>query len=267
MKRYILPFFALALLVGLHFFYQEKNTTIMSETPQKNSDIKPDYQLGDDGDDQSKKVLNKSKPKAAFLMVPAKEISGSGLQNIALYEGAALRGDGEAAFMIYQVFAACELQAENPANGMTQIDCAGLTEEQIAQKLKYLKLSAEAGFLQAQLNYPNVASIPYSEPSHIAKNIKEFQQLKLDSMRYLRTAANVGNIEAMQQMGSAYKQGLITEQDRVRAYAYYHAVSSSGLLDSKTNNVILSRMRSDMTETEVQQATALGNSIFKQCCK
>jgi TPR repeat protein len=263
MKRWLLSIAALCAIIAVFFYYKTNNTDIRIEkanTENTTSDLK-----ATDADDYNEEKISAipAKAKLAFLRPTPKIIIGNALQNISQYEAAASTGDGEAAFIIFQVLYECSLQAKK-LGGMGKIDCTGVSSEQIANAEKFLKIGAEAGHLEAQLSYPGVASMRYMKVEDIARNTTEFQQFKNDSMRYLSSAASSGNVDAMLGISNAYREGLITEKNNIRAYAYMHAANLSGLSSTPTNALI--RLNNEMTPDEVQQATSMGNSIYKQCC-
>lgn len=202
--------------------------------------------------------------KGPFLMQAADSIVGNGLDLIERNRAAALGGDGEAAYAIFRVLTECEQQALGQAGMEAGIECEGITPEQMAESLAFLKTAAEAGVLQAQLSYSNFASDRFETVADVAKNIKEFEQFKQDSMRYLSSAARSGSVEGLLAMSEAYRQGMLTEQNPVQAYAYLHAVNQSGLTSPADTGLAL--LGASLNPVQLQQATLLGNNLYRQCC-
>ena len=264
MKRFLLPVLGLLVIAAGYFFYVDNQKALAVKTPEI-------LQVAEQTNDANKpaEIINPntskgvSRPQGAFMLQPRMPIVESALQVITKFKTNAQNGDGEAAYMLSQVLFACQLQIQQ-SGGLNEIDCSGVTSEQIAEAEHFLKLAAEKGVTEAQLSYPTLASLRFKKAEDIAKNMKAFEQYRTDSMRYLSAAASSGNVDAMLGISNAYKEGTITEENKIRAYAYMYAANLSGL--SRTPTIALARLSTEMTPAEIQQASSLGKSIYTKCC-
>ena len=263
MKRWLIPSLVLVALIGVYFLYKEKSTNslvVLNDITQVPSS-KDVPTISSKTKSENIKVTVKR--KGPFMRQAREPLVGDGIQIIDQFKVNALAGDGESAFMVFQVLYECGLQAKG-LGGIGKIDCTGITPEQIAEAESFLKRAAELGVLEAQVSYAGVASMRYVTAEDIAKNIKSFEQYKADSMRYLSAAAGTGNVDAMLSVSNAYSEGMIVEKNNVRAYAYMYAANLSGLSQTPTN--ALAELSASMNTSEIQQATALGKSIYSKCC-
>jgi TPR repeat protein len=263
MKRLVSLCLVIAVATGAYFVYQEKSLVVSNDsidsvnvnakksTPTVPNSVNPDN------------LKSGTTRKRAFLMQPAKSVAGNGRDTIEQNKANALKGNGEAAYIVFRVLQECEQQALKQG-GIEEIECKGITPEEMAESEQFLKIAAEAGILEAELSYLNFASARFEKATDIAKNLKEFEQFKSDSMRYLSSAAEAGNIEGLLAMSDAYKNGMLTEKNDIKAFAYLYAVNKSGLTNSANSS--LTRLSANMSQKEVEQATNLGNSLYKQCC-
>jgi TPR repeat protein len=263
MKRWLIPSLVLVALMGVYLLYKEKSSNSLisvDDTAQiASSNDAPTNSI----EASSKNIKATVKRKGPFMRQARGPVVGDGIQIIDQFKANALAGDGESAFMVFLVLYECGLQAKG-LGGIGKIDCTGVTPEQIAESESFLKRAAELGVLEAQLSYAGVASMRYVTAEDIAKNIKSFEQYKADSMRYLSSAASTGNVDAMLSVSNAYSEGMIVEKNNVRAYAYMYAANLSGLSPTPTN--ALAELSANMNTSEIQQATALGKSIYSKCC-
>lgn len=263
MKRWLIPSLVLVALIGVYFLYKEKSTASLVLVDTTTQIVSSKDVPTNSVDSNSENIKATVKRKGPFMRQARGPLVGDGIQIINQFKVNALAGDGESAFMVFQVLYECGLQAKG-LGGIGKIDCTGVTAEKIAEAESFLKRAAELGELEAQLSYAGVASMRYVTAEDIAKNIKSFEQYKTDSMRYLSSAASTGNVDAMLSVSGAYSEGIIVEKNNVRSYAYMYAANLSGLSQTPTN--ALAELSTSMNASEIQQATALGKSIYSKCC-
>ncbi|MCX7034165.1 MAG: hypothetical protein NT046_09375 [Arenimonas sp.] len=255
---------AMALSAGFFLFFRAQDETGAAAPPVSSTHATADKARPVNEGPRPGGSHSAASLRSPFLLPTASELSGNGLEIISRYRQDALQGDGEAAYAIFRVLTECEQRILAQPGLETGIDCAGITPEQMGESLQFLRIAADSGVLQAQLSYVSFASAQFQTVADIARNTDEFESFKADSMRYLSSAARSGSVEGLLAMSDAHRQGLLTAQSDLQAFAYLHAVSRSGLASSA--NPALARLGARLSQQELRQATLLGDRLYRQCC-
>lgn len=231
-------------------------------------------------------------PKKKF---PATRISGSSSAqlvaeavSIETLKDRAKAGDAKAAYQLSMKLLQCasldaryhDLQQKgdalesNPAvreaalEELAELDatyekCREIAPEDVDDRFRWLEIAAEAGNTEAQVTYVATMGILLSDPKY-ALDENWIRSYKERSIKHLASAASRGSVSAMAGLAHTYWDGIITERNRVYAYAYMHAALQSGLLPSASQ--VLDIWARSMSEKEVDAATRLGVRIYSSCC-
>jgi len=149
-------------------------------------------------------------------------------------------------------------RAQMKESQLTRVNCDQLNNNySIYQLAKY---AAERGNTQAQLDFSALASTEFDteEKRLDPDRIREF---KADSQRYLIEAAASGSTEALSRLAASYANGLFSEKDSVKAYAYasaYYRVSNSAGAQRWAQ-----QLSSDLTADQVRQGDELAEKIAR----
>jgi TPR repeat protein len=271
MKRWLLLIMFAGALLALYFVYkdnepnQKKNaSTEVIPVEASKTESAPSSQNNGSAAQSARKV------KGPFRTEYGPPLMGNALQILSAYRNESSKADGKAAHAMFRVLAECSGQMQGggtqDTEGNYRLDCTGVTLEDIAEMEDFLVIAANAGIPAAEVAYQGVVGSKYIDAESIAKDFKGFEKFRSNSMRYLTSAANKGNLEGMMLLSAAYEDGLITEKDNVRAYAYMYAANSSSLLKTPPTN-LLANLEARMTPAEREQAINLGRSIYKSCCQ
>jgi hypothetical protein len=271
MKRWLLLSVFTGALVALYFIYKdnEPNQKKIAVAEAMPVDVSK-TEASPSAQNSSSVTQNSQRTKGPFRTEYGPPLIGNALQILAAYRNESSKADGKAAHIVFRVLAECSGQMQGggtqDAEGNYRLDCTGITPEDIAEMEDFLVIAADAGIPAAEIAYQGVAGSRYMDAESIAKDMKGFEKVRSNSMRYLTSAANKGNLEGMMLLSAAYEDGLITEKDNVRAYAYMHAVNQSSLLKTPPTQ-LLANLEARMTPAEREQAINLGRSIYKSCCQ
>lgn len=196
--------------------------------------------------------------------------------NIDQLEAAARAGDAKVAFALGRELMACvqldaaysdlqdklknnELKVDTAQASLDELDqklnhCKGITAEQKNDFPQWIELAATHGDLTAQTEYAGLLSLPLQQ--HIASLDSEWiSDYKNKSMNFLQSASNAGDVDALNNLAFAYWDGLITTQDKARAYAAMQCVANSGLVKSATK--MLGVFSNSMSPEELQRAQTM----------
>ncbi|WP_162314230.1 sel1 repeat family protein [Pseudoxanthomonas yeongjuensis] len=139
------------------------------------------------------------------------------------------------------------------------LDCAALDSKYSAYDLA--KFAAERGNLQAQLDFSAIAASAFNEEKN-ALDPALIAQYKRDSLRFLNMAADRGHPDAYARLAENYKNGLFSDQDKVKAYAYAYA--NSQVTQSKFSKEWLNRYSNGLTAQQVIYAQQLAQTLVNR---
>lgn len=129
-----------------------------------------------------------------------------------------------------------------------------------------IRRAAEAGVVQAQIDYVNYAVFDPDAPdseSFKTENISE-EDKKL-SMEFLTSAAQAGAVEAMIMLAGVFEAGVLAPRNVVESYAWDYAAHLTGL--SNGSDVLLDQRETNMTPEQLVAARTLGNNFYINCCE
>lgn len=139
------------------------------------------------------------------------------------------------------------------------LDCSALDSKYSAYDLA--KFAAERGNLQAQLDFPAIAASVFNEEKN-ALDPALIAQYKRDSLRFLGMAADRGHPDAYARLAENYKNGLFSDQDKVKAYAYAYANSQAA--QSKYSKEWLNRYSNGLTAQQIINAQQLAQTLVNR---
>ena len=195
-------------------------------------------------------------------------------QYITQREGAARMGDIKAAYEVYQAEALCaNLDAPLPdmqdAADLAQLTrtrarqrdaCASISPAQVQERLHYLKMAADAGNADAQIDFAMEA------PATLNPDDPAYTQWKQDAVNYLKAAGAHCNAEALGLLSNAYDAGSLAERDPVRAMAYGVAAARAHHLD-KTPAQWVQQFGEGLSEAEIDAALKQSGQLANEACQ
>jgi hypothetical protein len=143
--------------------------------------------------------------------------------------------------------------------------CAGYSMESFGKTDAWLEWAATQGDPAAQLEFAVGRSLSYvADPSGPFRNPEKIVSYRQQAMRYLESLSASGNADALLLSSIAYADGILTQKDPVKAYAYQYAHSKGKnptLIESD-----LASLSKGLSSAEVAEARAMGERIWQKCC-
>ena len=87
---------------------------------------------------------------------------------------------------------------------------------------------------------------------------------KRKAIVYMERAAATGNVDALISLGQTYENGVLVQEDPMRAYSYFHA---AGMFNPTFTRIFLERLEGKLSREQVVLAKQRGTGIFNDCCK
>ena len=137
--------------------------------------------------------------------------------------------------------------------------CDGIHVDSLKDAAHWLQVAADKGLVAAQTLYPNVAVKSMSSTDMI-RDPAMVQAYKERSIAYLAQAAEKGSTSAMNQLSSAYANGILVAADPVLAYAYDYAAT-------KLHGVAPDDSRYGLSPDQHESAKRFGEKLLSQCCE
>lgn len=199
------------------------------------------------------------------------------------------QGDARAALQIFQKLEQCEgvlksnlrdgslADGDEDAAGQARIlkdiegvlkDCQGLSDQDFSQMGQWLDRAAAGGDLLAMLRYGN-AGYRYivGSPTQMLRHPEKIVEYRQKAMSYLHTAAAQGEPTAMDSLANSYSNGIITNKDLVRAYAY--AVAADLVLPAGPrgpSNPYIQSLAKGLSTEEISKGDRMAKQIYDECC-
>ncbi len=83
-------------------------------------------------------------------------------------------------------------------------------------------------------------------------------------MNYLTSAADSGNVDALQMLAILYDGGVLTKYDPVRSYAYYKAAQLA--MPSVIPDELIQTQKDKVPKNEISGAEQMAQNIYQKCC-
>ena len=195
-------------------------------------------------------------------------------QFIAQREGAARLGDMQAVYQVYQAEALCanldaplpELMDDADRERLTRARtrqralCANVSPAQVQERLHYLKLAADAGNADAQIDYA------MEMPATMNPDDPAVAQWKQDAMGYLKAAGARCNADALGLLSNAFDAGSLAERDPVLAMAYGVASARARRLE-KTPEQWAQQFGDGLSEADIAAALKQSAQLTDGACR
>jgi hypothetical protein len=195
-------------------------------------------------------------------------------QYIAQREGAARLGDMKAIYEVYQAEALCaNLDAPLPdlmddadreqltrARTHQRALCSNVSPAQVQERLHYLKLAADAGNADAQIDFAMEA------PATLNADDPAVAQWKQDAIGYLKAAGMHCNAYALGLLSNAYDAGSLAEPNPVLAMAYNIASARARSIE-KTPAQWAQQFGEGMSDADVDAALKQGMQLADGACR
>lgn len=198
---------------------------------------------------------------------------------IAQREGAARLGDMKAVYEVYQAEALCANTDQPVPDTVDPADharlerarerqralCANISPTQVQERLHYLRLAADGGNAEAQIDYfmegpgqPVDAEAGADDPL--------LKQWKQDAMAYLKTAGTHCNAYALSLVSNAYDAGSIVERDPGLVMAYGVAAARARGVE-RTPEQWRQQFGDGLPDAQADAALKLGNQLADGACQ
>jgi TPR repeat protein len=191
-----------------------------------------------------------------------------------LQKASGLYPSADAALAAFYALNACKFrhslgpQPNNPADQTkpSQDDCLGITEKDWADAPRLLKVAADLGNENAQIAYARKEPLDGKTLEDFVQNPEDLVDFKNNANRYLVSASEAGNVDAMWFLSESLRTGDLMEKNLSVAYQYKYAISLSGGYSSSINGE-LTQLESQLTPEEVR--TSQGNAVkfLARCCQ
>jgi hypothetical protein len=146
----------------------------------------------------------------------------------------------------------------------SNIACKGVTDKMSSGMTDWLVLSARLGNLKAKVGFLNAVLSQYSDAGEMISKADEIQKFKIEGLKHLHDAASQGSAGALAELASAYREGVVTDRDYVKAYAYMMALERTG--EVKLAGSTLATWEQDLGEDDLARARGLADRIYDSCC-
>jgi len=148
--------------------------------------------------------------------------------------------------------------------------CAGIDVKQLwegqARAPALLERAADAGRIQAMLDYSRHAFAGYGGVNDMLSQMDEIARRKQKARAYLRRAASLGEARALLLLGDAYASGPLEKIDPQQAYAYMSAFFRSAAAQDwppRLRELYLQTLAQHLDAAQLAQARAQGLQLYR----
>lgn len=223
--------------------------------------------------------------KAFLLQASYSPIEGDALEVVESLVPAAEAGDPAAAFNIYLKANSCRSALDNRIDGRmvaiykeagvdpiaaasavesTLGDCERLYRRSDLLDRQWLEMAAKNGSIEAKLLYAVDVSASLGSSMDMLRNPEEVARYKRQAVSFLKDAANAGSVDALISLSGAYDTGLLVEESRVLAYAYYAAAQMAS--PGSVSTSVLAGYQRRIDKQAAQDARRAADAIYRKCC-
>ena len=129
--------------------------------------------------------------------------------------------------------------------------CKGLTADQTLSHLELVTRAANAGVLEAQFNYVQLASDLVNSGAAVrTPNLAD--EIRTNAEAFTLAAASTGDPRALHAAYRFYRYGYLVPRDNLRAYNYYSAYAQAQ--PSSMSATVLAQLRAQLTAEELRRA-------------
>ncbi|WP_257385544.1 hypothetical protein, partial [Tahibacter caeni] len=148
--------------------------------------------------------------------------------------------------------------------------CAGLDRERLwkdrTRAPALLERAADAGRVEAMLDYAQYAFVGYNGPRHMLMDADEVVRRKQKARAYLRQALGRGDARALFLLGDAYASGPLENVDPLQSYAYLSAFFRSPAAQEwppRLGELYLQTLAQHLDAQQLAQAQAQGLQLYR----
>lgn len=199
---------------------------------------------------------------------------------IAQWSSRARTGDTEAAYKVFQAADLCAATADPLPNTHSDTDrqallreraeldrtCAGVTPAQIAERMTFLGVAAQAGNHDAQIDFYMEGPNGGVSASQASADDASIAQWKSQSFNYLSMAAGNGDTFSLGLLANSYDAGLLTPPDPKLALAYTVADMLARNV-AITPSTLRNRYGEQLSDADFNVGLELGTQIAAICCR
>lgn len=185
---------------------------------------------------------------------------------------AALAGEAKASYAIHLKLRQCagmmkrfDMEGASAVRQATYESCRSLSAEHYDSASEWLTLAAEQGHVGAQLLYVSDPEATLGSQADMLRDPDAVKQYKATAMKYLKAASADGSIDALIQLGDAYRIGVLADQDLVAAYAYYQVAAR--IEPRFVSSTRMEEIRKRLTPQELHHSHTKGMMIHDECCR
>lgn len=198
---------------------------------------------------------------------------------IAQWSSLARTGNADAAYKVYQAAGVCANNDEAAPEFITAAEnqrflhervgleqlCAGVTPAQVQERMTFLRMAAQAGNADAQIDF--YMEGPNGRPLSLAENADDpaVATWKEDSLVYLKAASAQGQPFALALLSLVYDVGEVAPQDLKMSLAY--AAADAAARNAPLSPALVRNRFSGLSDAEFADALRLGAQIADSCCK
>ncbi|UKE66973.1 tetratricopeptide repeat protein [Xanthomonas graminis] len=197
--------------------------------------------------------------------------SGNAVDVIRKLEAPARNGDSRASYELYLKIKECmELVKGRPApasagSSSSFDDCKDLSADYYTSAAYWLQLAANQGNIGAQLLYGSDPGAVLGDPSNMLRDPNNVKKYKENALAYWNAAANSGSVDALLRLASAYRNGILANQNLSTSYAYYEAVRA--VSPELTPKRTMEEIAQGLDANEMTVSTQKGRGIYDKCCR
>lgn len=198
---------------------------------------------------------------------------------IAQWSSLARTGNVDAAYKVYQAADVCANNDEAAPEFMTAAEgerfqheragleqlCAGVTPAQVQERMTFLRMAAQAGNADAQIDF--YMEGPNGKPLNLAENADDpaLAAWKADSLAYLKAASAQGQPFALALLSLVYDVGEVAPQDLKMSLAY--AAADAAARNAPLSPALVRNRFGSLSDAEFADALQQGAQIADSCCK
>lgn len=223
--------------------------------------------------------------KAFLLQSSHSPLKGDALSVVESLVPAAEAGDPVAAFNIYLKISSCRSAFDNRVGeqlsaiyekaGVDPVAAASNVESTLAncQKIfqrsdlldrRWLELAAKNGSIEAKLLYAIDVSASLGSRKEMLRDPEEVIRYKRQAISFLKQAAHAGSVDALISLSNAYDGGVLVEENRALAYAYYLAAQMAS--PRSVSGAVLQNYQENIDMGAVKDARRAADAIYRKCC-
>jgi hypothetical protein len=143
--------------------------------------------------------------------------------------------------------------------------CAGVTDEHLASRGRWVAQLAEAGDAIGRFQYHDYARPTDNWTDDFQDRFREFQQ---QAWRYLEMELEAGNALALSHMGHYHANPRVTRRDPFKMYMYWYAYAQTPETPGHQGTYMgLNTAAAALTPEQIAEAERQGRALYERCCK